>query len=104
MTSDSAYTNLSPDDVLNTVDRFGYQTDGRLLALNSYENRVYRVGLYDGSSIIAKFYRPHRWSNEAIIEEHQFTLELSDLEIPVIAPIKVTDETLLWSRSRPREL
>ena len=95
MTSDNAYTNLSPDDVLNTVDQFGYQTDGRLLALNSYENRVYRVGLYDGSSIIAKFYRPNRWSNAAILEEHRFTQELSELEIPVIAPITITDETLL---------
>ncbi|MCL4121545.1 UNVERIFIED_CONTAM: hypothetical protein GTU68_001352 [Idotea baltica] len=95
MISDNAYTNLSPDDVLNTVDSFGYLSDGRLLALNSYENRVYRVGLQDGSSVIVKFYRPNRWSNEAILEEHQFTIELQELEIPVIAPLTINDETLL---------
>lgn len=98
MTSDQAYTNLSPDDVLNTIDSFGYQTDGRLLALNSYENRVYRVGLEDGESVIAKFYRPQRWSNAAILEEHSFTIELQNLEIPVIAPLSIEGETLLETK------
>ena len=95
MISDNAYTNLSPDDVLNTVDSFGYLSDGRLLALNSYENRVYRIGLQDGSSVIAKFYRPQRWSNEAILEEHHYTKELDELEIPVIAPLNINGKTLL---------
>lgn len=92
---DQAYANLSPSDVLNSIEEFGMQCDGRLLALNSYENRVYRAGLDDGSSIIAKFYRPLRWSDEAILEEHRFTLELADLEIPVVAPMTVNGTTLL---------
>lgn len=92
---DQSYANLSPSDVLNSVEEFGFQCDGRLLALNSYENRVYRVGLDDGSSVIAKFYRPHRWSDAAIIEEHKFTQELAELEIPVVAPMSIDGETLL---------
>jgi Ser/Thr protein kinase RdoA (MazF antagonist) len=92
---DHAYAKLSPDDVLNSVEKFGYQCDGRLLALNSYENRVYRIGLDDGSSIVAKFYRPQRWSDEAILEEHAFTQELAELEIPVVAPIAIEQQTLL---------
>jgi len=90
-----AYANLSPDEVLNSIEQFGYECDGRLLALNSYENRVYRVGLNDGRSVVAKFYRPARWSNEAILEEHSFTEALAELEIPVVAPIRMGDETLL---------
>jgi len=90
-----AYANLSPSDVLNSIEPFGYQCDGRLLAMNSYENRVYRVGLDDQSSIVAKFYRPARWSDEAIIEEHDYTLALAELEIPVIAPIVIDGQTLL---------
>ncbi|MEM7358019.1 MAG: serine/threonine protein kinase [Pseudomonadota bacterium] len=92
---DNAYAALSPDDVLNSVEQFGFKCDGRLLALNSYENRVYRLGLDDGSSIVAKFYRPQRWSDEAILEEHRFTLELAELEIPVVAPIEHGQQTLL---------
>ncbi|MFT5571810.1 MAG: Ser/Thr protein kinase RdoA (MazF antagonist) [Cryomorphaceae bacterium] len=94
-TLDQAYANLSPSDVLNNVEQFGFECDGRLLALNSYENRVYRVGLVDGSAIIAKFYRPLRWTDEAILEEHQFTLDLAELEIPVVAPMLVEQQTLL---------
>ena len=96
--SNQAYANLSPDDVLNTVEQFGYQCDGRLLALNSYENRVYRVGLEDGASIIAKFYRPKRWTDQAILEEHQFTFELADLEIPVVCPLKIEGLSLLHTQ------
>ena len=91
----NAYASLSPDDVLNSIELFGYQCDGRLLALNSYENRVYRIGLDDGSSIVAKFYRPQRWSDEEILEEHSFSLELAELEIPVVAPIEIEQHTLL---------
>lgn len=92
---DQAYAKLSPSDVLNNIERFGYQCDGRLLALNSYENRVYRVGMDDGSSVVAKFYRPKRWSNEAILEEHHYTQTLAELEIPVVAPIEIDGTTLL---------
>ncbi|MCL4169204.1 UNVERIFIED_CONTAM: hypothetical protein GTU68_051277, partial [Idotea baltica] len=95
MTIENAYKNLSPDDVLNTIDAFGYKTDGRLLALNSYENRVYRAGLDDGSSIIAKFYRPQRWSDQAILEEHEYTEELASLEVPVVAPLRIEGDSLL---------
>lgn len=95
MNQDQAFANLSPSDVLNSIETFGYQCDGRLLALNSYENRVYRVGMDDGQSLIAKFYRPGRWSNDAILEEHQFTQMLSDLEIPVIEPLTIDGQTLL---------
>jgi len=95
MDQNTAFANLSPSDVLNNIEEFGYQCDGRLLALNSYENRVYRVGLNDGSSLIAKFYRPQRWSNACIIEEHSYTQMLADLEIPVVAPLMVDGQTLL---------
>lgn len=92
---DQAYANLAPDDVLNSVEQFGVVCDGRLLALNSYENRVYRVGLEDGSYVVAKFYRPNRWTDEQILEEHDFTLALQELEVPVVAPCRVDGETLL---------
>lgn len=91
----AVYSALTPDVVLNAVDQCGLQTDGRLLALNSYENRVYQVGIEDGAPLIAKFYRPGRWSNAAILEEHQFARELADEEIPVIAPLEVGGHTLL---------
>ena len=89
MNSDSAvdYQRLSPDKVLNAVEQGGYRCDGHLLALNSYENRVYRVGLENNTSIIVKFSRPERWNNSAILEEHEFANELADNEVPVIAPI-----------------
>lgn len=95
MPLNQAYANLSPSDVLNSIEMFGYQCDGRLLAMNSYENRVYRIGLEDQSSIVAKFYRPKRWSDEAILEEHEYTLALAELEIPVVAPIVIDNQTLL---------
>ena len=90
-----AYAQLSPDEVLNSIEGFGFLCDGRLLALNSYENRVYRVGLDDGSSVVAKFYRPARWDNNAILEEHAYTQALAELEIPVVAPMLVDGKTLL---------
>ncbi|MFK5984632.1 MAG: serine/threonine protein kinase [Pseudomonadota bacterium] len=81
------YSALSPDLILDAIDSCGYKTDGSALALNSYENRVLRIGLDNDVPLIAKFYRPLRWSNEAIIEEHQFCLELNKNEIPVVAPL-----------------
>jgi Ser/Thr protein kinase RdoA (MazF antagonist) len=89
------YAGLTPDVILAAVDQCHYLTDGRLLALNSYENRVYQVGIEDSTPLIAKFYRPGRWSNAAILEEHRFAQELADEEIPVIAPLPVDGETLL---------
>ena len=89
------YEALSPDPVLDAVEVAGFATDGRLLALASYENRVYQVGIEDGAPLVAKFYRPARWSDAAIAEEHAFALDLAAAELPVIAPIVIDDETLL---------
>ncbi|MBU1690361.1 MAG: serine/threonine protein kinase [Gammaproteobacteria bacterium] len=85
------YQDLTPDRILNAVESLGLRCDGRLLALNSYENRVYQVGIEESAQVIAKFYRPLRWTDEAILEEHRFTLELAEREIPVVAPL--VDET-----------
>jgi Ser/Thr protein kinase RdoA (MazF antagonist) len=89
------YSLLTPDVILQAVEQSGWQTDGRLLALNSYENRVYQVGIEDTSPLIVKFYRPARWSNAAILEEHAFALELAAHELPVVAPLTVNNTTLL---------
>lgn len=78
---------LTPDMILEAVESRGVITDGRLLALNSYENRVYQVGVEDEVPLIAKFYRPERWSNEQILEEHQFIADLTEAELPVVAPL-----------------
>ena len=83
-----AYQALGPQQILDAVESQGYLCDARLMALNSYENRVYQVGLESGQSLIAKFYRPLRWSDDAIREEHSFAHELVQAEIPVVAPIK----------------
>jgi len=88
------YAGLTPDVMLNAVDSVGYRTDGRLLALNSYENRVYQIGIEDEKPVVAKFYRPARWSNEQILEEHAFTLELAAREIPAVPPLAVDGRTL----------
>ncbi len=79
---------LSPDQILNAIEAQGYPCDGHLLALNSYENRVYQVGIGDGETLIAKFYRPERWSDKAILEEHGFSDELDRQEIPVVSPLR----------------
>jgi Ser/Thr protein kinase RdoA (MazF antagonist) len=93
MQLENDYSALGPDEVLNAVESCGFETSGRMLALNSYENRVYRVELEDDSSgrrfVVAKFYRPQRWSDETIREEHAFSLELAEDEIPVVAPLLV---------------
>lgn len=94
-TTATDYAGLTPDVVLNAVDSCGARTDGRLLALNSYENRVYQVGIEDGNPLIAKFYRPGRWSDAAILEEHAFALELAQQELPVVAPMQLEGRTLL---------
>jgi Ser/Thr protein kinase RdoA (MazF antagonist) len=97
MTDAVPYENLDPDTVLDAVESAGFLTNGRLLALNSYENRVYQVGVEDERPLVVKFYRPGRWSDEAILEEHAFSMELAEREIPVVAPMEVDGETLLNS-------
>jgi Ser/Thr protein kinase RdoA (MazF antagonist) len=89
------YAGLSPDVVLDAIEEAGFETDGRLLALASYENRVYQVGIEDDTPLVAKFYRPGRWSDAAIAEEHAFALELAAAELPMIAPLQVDGVTLL---------
>jgi Ser/Thr protein kinase RdoA (MazF antagonist) len=81
------YSHLTPDLVLDGVAAAGLRPDGRLLSLNSYENRVYQVWLEDGTVVVAKFYRPGRWSDAQIDEEHAFAHELAEREIPVVAPL-----------------
>ncbi len=96
MTDDTRrpYDGLSPDVVLDAIESTGLWPDGRLLALNSFENRVYQIGLEDGSFVVAKFYRPGRWSDAAIAEEHDFSFELVAAELPVVAPMVLEDESL----------
>jgi len=86
MNDAAPYSQLSPEIVLDALEAAGHRCDGRVLALNSYENRVYQIGLEAGDPVVAKFYRPGRWSDAAIAEEHAFSAELAAQEIPVIAP------------------
>jgi Ser/Thr protein kinase RdoA (MazF antagonist) len=88
------FDGLSPDCVLDALDGVGLRGDGRLLALNSYENRVYQVGMEEGPPVVAKFYRPGRWSDAQIAEEHAFAAELAAEEIPVVAPSMLSGATL----------
>lgn len=79
---------LTPDFILDAIEAQGFLSDGRVLALNSYENRVYQIGIEEDTPIIAKFYRPQRWSDQQILEEHQFCYELEEQELSVVTPIK----------------
>ncbi len=81
------YDRLGPDLILDAVESIGFECDGRLLALNSYENRVYQVGMEEGPPLIAKFYRPERWTDESIGEEHALSFALRDADLPVVAPM-----------------
>ena len=85
------YSHLDPQQVLDALDAVGLRGDGRLLQLNSYENRVFQVFLEDPheghSAVVAKFYRPGRWSDAQILEEHSFALELAAAEVPVVPPL-----------------
>jgi Ser/Thr protein kinase RdoA (MazF antagonist) len=94
-TSPHPYSALTPDVVVDAVEALGHACDGRILALNSYENRVYQVGREDAAPVVVKFYRPERWTTPGILEEHAFALELTRAEIPVIAP-EVHDECTLF--------
>ncbi|HET8705136.1 MAG TPA: serine/threonine protein kinase [Pseudomonadales bacterium] len=88
------YDALTPDSVIAAVESLGLLSDLRILPLNSYENRVYQVGLDEAEPVIAKFYRPDRWNQMQIQEEHAFLLELQAAEIPVIAPLQIDGHTL----------
>ncbi|MFC4160657.1 serine/threonine protein kinase [Chitinimonas lacunae] len=93
MTS-APYAHLSPDVVLDAVEALGLRCDGRLLPLNSYENRVFQVGLDEAAPVVVKFYRPGRWSDAAILEEHAFSAELAEREIPAVPPLCLGGATL----------
>lgn len=88
------YEALTPDRVIDCVESVGLLSDARIFPLNSYENRVYQVGIDEAQPLIAKFYRPGRWSDAQIREEHQFSLELAAAEVPVVAPLEINGDTL----------
>ena len=88
------FSTLTPDAMLDALESIGLHADGRLLALNSYENRVYQIGIEEASPLIAKFYRAGRWSDAAILEEHAFSGELAARELPVVAPLSIGGATL----------
>ncbi|MEL7187059.1 MAG: serine/threonine protein kinase [Pseudomonadota bacterium] len=90
-----AFADLKPEDIVATLCDVGFDCDGRFLALNSYENRVYQIGIEDSRPIVAKFYRPGRWSDDAILEEHAFSSALELREVPVVSPLSIDGTTLL---------
>lgn len=89
------YDRLTPDTVINAVESAGYRCDARMLALNSYENRVYQIGIEEAAPLVVKFYRPERWSEAQILEEHRFSAELAEAEISVVAPLPGPDGVTL---------
>ena len=100
MTGDAAtlaFADLQPEDIVSTLVDLGFDCDGRFLALNSYENRVYQIGIEDEGPVVAKFYRPARWSDECIHEEHAFSLDLAAQDIPVVPPMTIDGDTLKHS-------
>ncbi len=88
------YAKLSPDSVVDAIESLGFVSDLRNFPLNSYENRVYQVGIEDSEPLIAKFYRPDRWSDDQIMEEHDFCFALEELEIPIVAPLRLDNKSL----------
>ena len=88
------YAGLTPDMVLDALESLDLRCDGRQMALNSYENRVYQIGIEGAVPLIAKFYRPERWSDAQILEEHSFAAELAAAEIPLVAPLTLNGATL----------
>jgi Ser/Thr protein kinase RdoA (MazF antagonist) len=87
------YEHLTPDVIVTAVETFGFECTGSILGLASYENRVYQIGTAEGF-VVVKFYRPGRWSSDAIREEHEFALELSGRDVPVVPPLVHDGETL----------
>ena len=98
--SQHPFERLTPDLIMDAVQSTGLWCDGRLFPLNSYENRVYQVGLDGGDPVIAKFYRPERWSEAQILEEHQFCFELVEQELPVVAPLLLHSDGAKTSLAR----
>jgi Ser/Thr protein kinase RdoA (MazF antagonist) len=94
MNDTASFFSLTPDCLLDALQSIGLYGDGRLLALNSYENRVYQVGIDGGAPVVVKFYRPARWSDEAILEEHAFVAEMAAQEIPVVPAMTIDGKTL----------
>lgn len=88
------FSGLSPDSILDAIETVGVRAESGLLALNSYENRVYQFIAEDRKRYVAKFYRPQRWSREQIQEEHDFALELAEAEVPVVAPLVINGQSL----------
>lgn len=86
METSHPFQTLTPSFIMDAVDSVGFRCDCRTFALNSYENRVYQVGVEDGQPLIVKFYRPGRWTDDQILEEHRFCFELTEHELPVVAP------------------
>jgi len=102
------YADLTPQQVLDALDAVGLRGDGRILQLNSYENRVFQVMLESGDAVVTKFYRPGRWLDAQILEEHQFALELAAAEVPVVPPLALqvnaateTDRDTAFAHSAP---
>jgi len=89
------FAQLQPDTIIDAIEALGLDCDARIFPLNSYENRVYQIGIENEAPVIGKFYRPNRWTNEQIIEEHIFTEQLAQLDIPVIAPLKFNGNSLI---------
>ena len=89
-----SFEDLTPDLILDAIESVGIYAESGLLALNSYENRVYQFKAEDGLRYVVKFYRPERWSKAQIQEEHDFAFELAEAEVPVVAPIKHNGESL----------
>jgi len=94
------FAGLDPDRIIAAIESLGLACDGRVLALNSYENRVFRIGQEDGPPLVAKFYRPGRWTDAAIEEEHRFAEELRAADLSVVAPMRIAGHSL----HRHREL
>ncbi|WP_006579089.1 serine/threonine protein kinase [Cupriavidus sp. HPC(L)] len=92
---DIPFAGLTPDLILDALEVAGFMPDGRLLALNSYENRVWQAGVEDGAPLVMKFYRPGRWSDAALLEEHAFVRQLAEAEIPAVPPLDCGGSTLL---------
>ena len=91
------FAGLDPERILASIEALGLACDGRVLALNSYENRVFRIGIEDAAPLVAKFYRPGRWSDDSIREEHAFAAELRAADLSVVAPLVMDGASLHFS-------
>lgn len=94
MAAEHLFTRLSPDLVMDAVESVGFRCDARILELNSYENRVFQIGIEDAEPVVGKFYRPGRWTDEQILEEHRFTEELAEADVSAVPPITAGQSTL----------